>query len=218
MHKIYFISGLGADARVFELLSFKNSHHCVYMQWLEPDKRETLIHYIVRLKEQINENEAFILIGVSFGGVVAIELAKQLRPQKTIIISSIAKASSLPWYLQLAGKSGVYKLLPTLLLKNVNFLTYYFFGVYDKKEKALLKNIIKETSEEFVKWAIPQILHWKSEIAVGDLIHIHGTADKILPLPHFNSAIQIGGGGHFMIVTHAAKIDYILHDLLKPAE
>jgi hypothetical protein len=78
-----------------------------------------------------------------------------------------------------------------------------------------LKAIIEETSEKFLRWAIHQILLWKSEKNVKNLIHIHGTADKILPLHNFNGVIQVKGGGHFMIVTHAAEIDQILNNLLR---
>jgi pimeloyl-ACP methyl ester carboxylesterase len=216
MDKIYFISGLGADERVFEWLTLQKRYACAYIQWLEPYKRETLLHYAERLKEQIHENEAFVLIGVSFGGVVAIELAKKLKPEKVIIISSIPKASFMPLYLRLIGKSGIHQLLPAFLLKNVNFLTYYFFGVQGTKEKTLLKTIIQETNAKFLKWAISRILYWQSEITMDKLIHIHGTADKILPLPHSINVIPVEGGGHFMIVTHAAEIDQILHNLLQP--
>ncbi len=71
MCKIYFISGLGADERVFQSLSIEKSHAAIYIKWFEPFTKETLVQYVERLKVQINQDEAYILLGVLFGGIVA---------------------------------------------------------------------------------------------------------------------------------------------------
>jgi hypothetical protein len=47
--KLYGISGLGADKRVFNLLKLEYKVHCV--DWIKPYKKESLESYVGRLSE-----------------------------------------------------------------------------------------------------------------------------------------------------------------------
>ncbi len=86
---LYFISGLGADKRVFEKLvlpeifTIRISNGC-------GRKKRSLEHYCRRLSEQIDTSGSFSLVGLSFGGVIATEMSKFLRPVQTVLISSFA--------------------------------------------------------------------------------------------------------------------------------
>ncbi len=51
-----------------------------HIKWLTPFKNETLPDYAMRLSKQIDTTQPFALIGVSFGGMVCIEIAKKLNP------------------------------------------------------------------------------------------------------------------------------------------
>ena len=86
MKNIYFFSGLGADERVFQYvdLSFCNP---VFIKWNMPMKDECIENYALRLTEQIIEENP-ILVGVSFGGMIAVEVAKLIETEKVILISS----------------------------------------------------------------------------------------------------------------------------------
>src|SRR6185312_11284822 len=94
MKHIYVISGFGADERVFSKLDFgDNDVH--FIQWQVPEKDETLASYAERLaKEIVYPNP--ILIGLSFGGMMAIEIAKLIPIEKVILISSIRDRYELP--------------------------------------------------------------------------------------------------------------------------
>jgi esterase/lipase len=76
----YLISGLGADERVFDYLDVKA--HTSVIKWLEPEYKESLEDYTQRLSFRINQTEEFGIIGVSFGGIVAIELSNICKPKK----------------------------------------------------------------------------------------------------------------------------------------
>lgn len=77
MKKVYILSGLGADERVFKYLDFKDLD-ITFVQWIKPKPHEKLMDYVERLREQIKQDNP-ILIGLSFGGIVAAELAKIIR-------------------------------------------------------------------------------------------------------------------------------------------
>jgi len=76
--KIYCISGLGADRRVFKNL--KLEAELIFVDWIIPKKKEHISSYASRLATVINQDEEFGLLGVSFGGLIAVEMNKVLIP------------------------------------------------------------------------------------------------------------------------------------------
>lgn len=88
---VYFVSGQAADETLFENLTLPSHFAIKHVHWIEPLKKEPFADYVERLAQQINANESFALVGVSLGGMVAIELNKILQPKLTIIIYSIAR-------------------------------------------------------------------------------------------------------------------------------
>ncbi len=88
---IYLISGLGADYRVFQKIDLEANSY-THIKWDKPkSQNQSIIDYTKGLLAQI-KHENPILIGVSFGGMIAIEIAKLIPVRKIIIISSVNKA------------------------------------------------------------------------------------------------------------------------------
>ncbi|MBX2901020.1 MAG: alpha/beta hydrolase [Cyclobacteriaceae bacterium] len=207
---IYLLSGLGADKRVFEFLdlsAFTVSH----IDWTNPGENESLEAYARRLCAQIKTNKP-TLIGVSFGGMVAIEIAKHIPCEKVILISSAATKSEIPFYFRVAGKMRLHKLVPIQILKQVNSFTQWIFGMERAEEQALLKEIIQQTDIRFLRWAIDKIVSWRNLNTPPHVVKIHGTMDRILPAT--KADYQIEGGGRFMIGSKAAGLSVILHKQL----
>ena len=85
----YLIPGLGANGRIFERLRLLGTVHI--LEWLEPtNPDELLAAYAARLAAPIPPDETCWLVGVSFGGVVALEIACQRPKARVILISSLA--------------------------------------------------------------------------------------------------------------------------------
>src|SRR6266487_4519719 len=98
MMKVYFISGLAADKRVFKHIQLPPGFEAVHLDWISPQKDESLANYALRLADNINRNEPFALVGLSFGGMLATEIAKRYHPAATILISSVPVSTQLPGY------------------------------------------------------------------------------------------------------------------------
>lgn len=205
--KIYFVSGLGADWRVFSALNLPHIEP-VYIQWERPESQDDMASYALKLLKQIDKKEQVVLIGISFGGMLAVEMGKQLPNCKVILISSAAKAKDIPRLYQILGKLSTW--IPFYFFRTSNFLTYYYFGVQHPQHKTLLQDILWNTDEHFFRWAIQAILKWKNQEIPTNLIQIHGNQDKILPLIERSSIIIIPKGGHFMILEQAPKLSNLL--------
>ncbi|MBB6238860.1 pimeloyl-ACP methyl ester carboxylesterase [Pedobacter sp. AK013] len=215
----YFISGLGADRRIFSKLKLNEKINIIHVDWLSPNKNESLASYAQRLSSTIDLTQPFTLVGVSFGGMVAVEIAKILKPTVTIIISSTMLAAQLPMLYRFAGKLGLLKLIPAKLLKSSNKLTQnYYFGTRSSSEKVLLGRIIKDTDPHFLKWAIGSILNWKNKTRPERIYHIHGTKDKILYSRTAQPDFVIENGTHFMVYQNAQQISGIIDSIVLNSE
>ena len=208
--KVYFISGLGADKRAFEKLTLPASWEASYIEWIDNNENETLISYCQRLSLQIETKAPFLIVGLSFGGIVAVELAKIINPERVIIISSVSIDRELPILYKIFGSFKFDKMLPPFLFGKSNSFLYWFFGAKTREENRLLKQILENTSPRFSKWAIGKILRWKNTVRPKGLLHIHGTADRIFPYSKTHADIKIIGGGHFMVYSNAAEISKVL--------
>lgn len=207
-NEVYIFSGLGADERIFQNLDF-STNNVTHIKWIEPLKNELIEDYAFRITKQINEKHP-VLLGVSFGGIIATEVAKQINCAKIIIISSAKTKCEIPFYFRWAVAINLHLLVPTNFLKHANFISYWLFGVKNQNEKDLLKNILADTNDIFLKWALGKIGKWKNTFILNNLVHIHGDNDKILPISFSKPNYQIKGGGHFMTLNKANEITEIL--------
>ncbi len=151
--RAYFISGLAADKRVFKHIVLPQGFETVYLEWILPEKEETLPHYALRLAAFINTREPFIIIGLSFGGMLAIEIARQYKPVATILISSVPVSSQLPGYFKAAGKLGLHKMVPVSLVKSAA-ATKRFLTHEKSADKKLLWQIIDESDPDIIRWGM----------------------------------------------------------------
>lgn len=208
--RIYLISGLGADRRAFQKLILPENFELVYLDWIDPLPREPLESYASRLALKIDNSSPFYLVGLSFGGMLATEISKKLKPAHTFLISSNPVYKDLPWYYRAAGRLSLEKLVPVPLLKRVNAIGLKFLGAKTAAELALLRQLVIDSDPVFMKWALTCILTWRNQERPSGLTHIHGTADNVLPMRYTHPDIQIKGGGHFMVYANAEEISEII--------
>jgi len=211
---LYFISGLGADKRVFDKLTLPEKYKVKHITWIAPIKNEPIEKYAKRLSTDIDSSEPFCLIGLSFGGIMAIEIAKILSPKQTIIISSVSNHKQLPWYFIIPKILNLHVLIPTKLLKSANAIAFWAFGVKSIEDQKLLKQILNDTDVHFLRWALSKIINWKNEIVIENLSQMHGSSDNIFPIRYIKPDKTIKNGGHFMVFNMASEISAILTEKL----
>jgi pimeloyl-ACP methyl ester carboxylesterase len=210
--KVYFISGLGADERVFQRLELPGIEQ-VHLGWLVPQKKETFESYARRMAERITEPEP-VIVGLSFGGMLAIEISKIIPVKKLIIISSAKGEKELPSFFKMGRVIPLHKIIPPRITGVTAFVLFNLLGVKDKVQKQTLKEMVNNCPEGFVRWAVDTVVHWKNAELTASLVHIHGDADWLLPYKNVQADHTIHNGGHSMIMSRSKEISELLQKLI----
>ncbi len=214
MKHIYCISGFGADERVFSKLNLPG-YNIHYIKWNIPEKNESLHAYAKRLIEQIHHVNP-ILIGLSFGGMMCIEIARQFPVEKIILISSIKSFQERPFWMKLSGKLRVNKIFPMRSFKLIEPIEDYNLGLETIEEKEMVHAYRRSINPYYTDWAINVILNWKNDWMPKNLFHIHGTKDRIFPFKNVHADYIVSSGGHFMIMNRITEVnEYIISALQK---
>jgi pimeloyl-ACP methyl ester carboxylesterase len=215
---VYCICGLGSDERIFSKLNWgdKNVH---YLHWLMPRSGEDIAAYAQRMSERITEKEA-ILVGVSFGGILCIEIAKLINVQKVILISSVKTHHEMPRWMKASGKLSLDAIIPRgrlhalRPLKLFSPVENYFLGAVTEEEKKLAHEYRKNIDPHYLKWSIHQVLNWKNEWIPENLFHLHGSNDKIFPCTLVHPTHTVASAGHFLVFQHPKEVSVILNDII----
>lgn len=205
---IYCISGLGADEKVFSRLRL-NGHDIRYVPWLRPQKNEKIDHYAKRMAESI-QHDSPVILGVSFGGMIGIEIAKQLQLRKLFIISSIKSTRELPGWMKVAGTLQLNKMIPMRPYKFIEKIDNDRLGVSNEEERKIVQAYRRSADPVYLDWAINEVLNWKNDWQPENIIHIHGDKDRIFPIKNLNAHHIIEDGTHFMIYNRAEEISKII--------
>jgi len=212
---IYFVPGLAASSKIFEFLHFPNDNFELhFLDWILPiSEKESISDYAKRMADFVKEENP-VLVGVSYGGIIVQEMSKHIHTKKVIIVSSIKSNKELPKRLKIIQKTKIYKLFPTYAIENIEGFFKYAFGDFAKKRVKLYKEYLSVRDDNYLKWAIYNVLHWEQKKPLDSIVHIHGSKDTIFPIKHIKNCIPIENGTHVMIINRAKKISTIIMDSL----
>lgn len=213
MKTIYCISGLGATAKAFSKLHIEG-YQLQVIEWLQPLPKETIEAYAARMAAGIKEENP-VLLGLSFGGMMSIEIAKQIPVQKVILVSSIKTKKELPLWMKAVAKTQLHKIAPlkanTRLLRPVQ---NFFLGAHTKEDKEVAIQFRRNADVHYVRWAIDKVLNWQNTWQPASIVHIHGSSDKMFPVKKVQATHIIKNGGHFMIMNKAAEVSAAISNFL----
>jgi pimeloyl-ACP methyl ester carboxylesterase len=214
--KIYLIPGLGADGRMYtpQLRVLKNA---VVLEHQKPLQGETLIQYAKRLCDKVDTSKPFILIGTSLGGIIAIEMARIIHPDRVILISSVKHRGELPGWIRSMKHLRLHRLLSGDSF--VRFSSANIQRLITKRDTAVAKLLIDmhaSADPDFVSWAINEVVNWGgTDDYPQGIIHIHGTRDRLFPHSRIKNAVHIKGGSHVMGLTQAQDVNAALLQALQ---
>jgi|SRR6185436_11265435 len=212
MKHIVFIPGLGADERMFSFIDLKDCNK-QFVKWVKPGKDDNFQKYLLKIKEQIPGGQPVILVGVSLGGIIAMELRELIPVEKTIIISSVKIKAEMPFFFKLVRLARINKIIsPPLLKKSALLIKPFITDTSNEKAMQLFKTMLHDTDNDFIKRSIQFVLDWKrAAYKKENLVHIHGTKDLVFPLKNIHRCdYKIKDGAHDMIMSKPDEINKIL--------
>jgi pimeloyl-ACP methyl ester carboxylesterase len=203
---LYLIPGLGADHRLFGRLALPG-HQVHHLDWPDLPEGSTLRDYAEVLAERVVVADPHALIGVSMGGMVAQEMAALTQPVRTIIISSWKGPREMPPPIRLLRGTHPERLLTAAFLRSSLPLMRWQMGADEPDDRTLFDAFMAGASIVQLRSQIAAVMGWDGPVApVEGLVHIHGTADRLMPIRYVRDARRVKGGGHFMVYDRADDV------------
>ena len=210
--------GMSANPLIFEMIKFpKDIYEVHLMKWIEPILNESIESYAIRLSKDIIHHKP-VLIGVSFGGLIVQEISKLLEVDKLIIISSVKSNTELPLYMKSAKFLKLYNYFPLKLFDEIFNISKFLKINKIYKKIDLVDKYLSVRDENYLKWAIREILNWKQKKPLEGVIHLHGDKDITFPISLIKNCITIQGGTHALILTKHRWLNKNLTQIIESKE
>lgn len=210
---VYFISGMCYSCSVFDGLKLPKGYKKKYLKWYVPRPDESIDEYSRTLARGIDTTRPFVLVGYSFGGIIAQEMGKFLSPVKTIIISSFKSEEEIPMLFRAAKRLNVAERIPSRMYESTELMTEIFNRFVYRMSTEELSQVMTFTDPVYIKWAISQITNWVPHNN-AHIYHIHGTEDQIFSYTLLNNVFPIEGGDHLMVMKKADVVSSIISSIL----
>ena len=209
---LFLIPGWGTDWRLWkhQLEADLGPVEPIVPKWLEPEPRESLSNYAARLAKSIDPGRPCYLVGLSFGGMIAVEMAQHLDVKACVLIASIPSGDRLPrryhifrplirwipsafWYLP----RGVVRLHRALCKRRIS------------ENLRIVYDMFLDAPVPFHHWTAYTILRWqRSDGPIPcPMYHLHGDADWILPIRYVEPDTVLPGAGHCLSLTRPKEVN-----------
>lgn len=211
----FMLPGLGADHRVFEE-QIRDFPHLRTPSWIRPRDRETLTEYAERFARWLNLQPGSVIGGSSFGGMVALEMARRPWVRENlagiVLISACrsrhAISTSFRYQAWLANHSSD-KALRKRLLKQADRA-----GIVEglgRRYRNRLIEMARRADLDFHRWAMRESCRWHfngPEVEYSDvpILHVHGRHDRTIPMISGEPTVLLDGGHHIPF-THSTIVN-----------
>ena len=203
------LPGVGGDARMFgpQRSAFPE---LIVPDWIEPLRNEPLADYAARFAKVVDPGGPCFLGGVSFGGVVALEVASHLTTRECYLFGSIRDPREIP------ARLKVFRSISDLImiLKWLSPTALAYGGRFLNPTARGMLHQVKDTDRRFLRWAAGAILKWKPSPGVSRVrvVQIHGDRDWVFPIGRTSADKTIKGAGHLMSLTHAEEVNQFVRE------
>jgi pimeloyl-ACP methyl ester carboxylesterase len=213
--RLIFLPGMGADERLFFPQRERFDFECPPMP--VPHRNDDLPAYAARLRDQLEIDESCILIGVSFGGMVAYQLGSMCPVRCVVQIASCRSPRSIPRYYTLVEL--VSRLIPTFVIQQRCRASSRLMGRIERLnevQKQSIRDMAYSTSVPFLRRVGRMILNWSAPDSIPcPAWHIHGARDVIIPLRRVRPDVVIEDGGHLINMTHAERVNAFIAECIE---
>jgi pimeloyl-ACP methyl ester carboxylesterase len=211
--QLVLLPGLGADHRLFEPQR-SQFPQLVVPAWIAPHSGESLPEYAARVATTVRPSPdvPLVLGGVSFGGMLAYEMARHLKPDAVVLIASCRTREGLRGVYRIAR--GLLPLLPVRAWDIAKLLAAPAVRLNltaTPARRQLAVTMFRESDSRFLHWTLQAILYWEPTPLEGvRVLQIHGGRDLLIPARRVEADEVIPDGGHLINVTHSNEVNAFL--------
>jgi pimeloyl-ACP methyl ester carboxylesterase len=210
------LSGMAADERLFaaQRAAFPNLR---VQPWVPPLTGETLRAYAKRLAPRIDPGEPFVVGGASFGGVVALEVARHTPALACILIGSFRSPPALPWRWRALGPVAAFG--PDTMRTLAALAARFGRGLLAEATVRRLRRLARADAE-FVRWAMCAAVTWRPSAPPRrvNVFQIHGSADRVRPVARARPDVVVPGGAHALSLFNPVAVNAFVADVLNAVE
>lgn len=202
------VPGLGFTKDVFSRLELE-AEELIYVEWIEPRAKESVDAYAERMGKALEKVKyPLVLVGHSFGGMMASVFAKKIETKAVILLSSVKDHTEIPFKFKVVAPLGLQHLFTKeLTLKS---LPYWgeAFGYKKGEEQDLFTKMVAQQSNAYLQWALKNLSLWNRSISDDiPFFHFHGDQDKTFPVQHIKQPFtRIEKGTHMMVFNQAKEL------------
>jgi pimeloyl-ACP methyl ester carboxylesterase len=202
---LFVLPGIGGDERLFAAQRAVREIRPIC--WIAPaSSRESLKDYAARLAREIKIKDPFDLGGSSFGGMVALEIARHLGPRNVFLFGSCRTPDAVARSLRVLRLSAAFA--PVHPPRILQPLVARWFGATSPEHVQLFADMLAATPPAFIRWAATAVFSWPG---AGELSmpvhHIHGDRDRLIPVRRVKADCVVRGAGHLLNLTHVDAVN-----------
>ncbi len=212
---VYFLPGQGADERLFSKINLDSNFKIKHIAYSIPVKRMTMKEVAQSLVNQIDTTNKFYLVGTSLGGMISVELADLIRPEKVILISSAKTVMELPNRYRFQQRFHLNRVVPKGMIKLGAMLLQPLVEPDRNKAKSTFKSMLQRKKTFYMKQSVDVIINWKRTSYAKNIVHIHGDNDHTLPIENVKADYIIKDGSHMMTLTRGEELNALILKVLK---
>ncbi len=213
-HPLILFSGMGADARLLKR-QVEAFPELTVPAWIPPRGDESLADYARRFAEVIDPGGPCRIGGVSFGGIVALEVSRHLEARGCFLIASVRHPSQLPWRLRIFHPLALAPPpLAQMMIRGFAKSVEISLGWRSRQTTRNFVAQLQQADAEFLRWAARAVMAWKPQsplLPPHIPIHqIHGSRDHVFPVTRSQAQTLLPDAGHLMTLTHAGEVNAFL--------
>ncbi len=206
--RLILIPGMGADERLFEPqraggLAFE------VPRFPMPARRDDMAAFGARIRDALRLDGPCVLAGVSFGGMVAYEMARLCDARCVILIASCRSRAGIPrtsWLIERLSRVVPNRIIQRRCAASSRFLNR--IENLNDGQYELIRDMSLRVPVPLLRQIGRMIVQWKPPASVPCPVHhIHGDRDRIIPLRRVSPDEVVSGGGHLINLTHADGVN-----------
>ncbi len=183
---------------------------------IEPAQGETLTQYASRIADRLNIRPADVVGGVSFGGMLAGEIARQRPVAGLILLGSCLRPSRLPWSYRWVERLG--RFIPDFVLdlRSWRPLVRWRFAPISRDAETCLVEMAVSCPTAQIRAFGRMVIGWTgADNLACPVLSIHGDRDLIIPLKCAEPDVILKDAGHAFTLTHADQTISAIQEFLR---